>query len=139
MAVSARRSFVAALVFLFLLSGCVSFPTRYATFDCSCRAGREPVHLISLRAPTGRWAISGHGGFLYGEVASLSIRLPEKPVVAARYEAGQIVLTDKSPFPSVVVPVTGGEVQVDPQNRKVTVSLQTAAGAFWANGVYSLR
>lgn len=136
---SARRPFVAALVFLFLLSGCVSFPTRYATFDCSCRADREPIHRISLKAPTGNWAVSGHNGFLYGEVASLSIRLPEKPVAAARYEAGQIVLTDESPFPSAVVPVTGGDVQVDPQGRKVTVSLQTASGAFWANGVYSLR
>lgn len=136
---SARWPFVAVLVSLLLLSGCVSFPTRYARFDCSCRADREPVHLISLKAPTGHWAISGHGGILYGEVASLSIRLPEKPVAAARYEAGQIVLTDESPFPSVVVPVTGGDVQVDPQKKKVTVSLQTAAGAFWANGVYSLR
>ncbi|KQX19824.1 hypothetical protein ASD05_19600 [Variovorax sp. Root434] len=139
MAVSVRWPFVAALLFLLLLSGCISFPTRYATFDCSCRADREPVHLISLKAPTGNWAISGHSGFLYGEVASLSIRLPERPVAAARYEAGQIVLTDESPFPSAVVPVTGGDVQVDPQRRKVTVSLQTAAGAFWANGVYSLR
>jgi len=95
--------------------------------------------LISLKAPTGDWAISGHSGFLHGEVASLSIRLPERPVAAVRYEAEQIVLTDESPFPPAVVPVTGGDVQIDPQKRKVTVSLQTAVGAFWANGVYSLR
>jgi len=134
---SVRWQLVAVLAFL--LSGCVSFPTRYATLQCSCRADTVPVHRISLNVPTGTWAISGHSGFLYGEVAWLSIRLPEKPIVPARYEAGQIVVTDESPYPSVTVLVTGGDVRVDPQQREVTVSLQTAVGAFWANGVYPLR
>lgn len=134
----ARKPLVGALL-LCLLSGCVSFPTRYATLECNCRADSVPAHRVSLKAPTGKWAVSGHGGGLYGEVAWLSIRLPEKPVAPARYDASQVVVVNEGAYPSVTMSVTGGEVQIDPLQKKVTLSLQTPDGAFWANGVYPLR
>lgn len=121
------------------LTGCVSIPARHASIECVCRAGVSPVYQVSLHAPTGNWALTGHGVGLYRETAVLSIQLPDMPATQARYDAAQVSVVDQSPYPSVVLAVTGGHVLIDQKKGDVTVSLQTPDGPFWANGVYPMR
>lgn len=107
--------------------------------ECVCRAGVAPLYRVSLRAPTGNWALTGHGVGLYREAAVLSIRLPDKPTASMRYDAAQVSVVDESPYPSVAITVTDGHLLIDQEKKEVTVSFQTSNGPLWANGVYPLR
>lgn len=127
------------LLAILLLAGCVSIPSRYASIECVCRASAPPVYQVFLHAPTGSWALTGHGVGLYRETAVLSIQLPDMPATQARYDAAQVSVVDQSPYPSVALAATGGHVLIDQKTREVTVSLQTPDGPLWANGVYPMR
>jgi hypothetical protein len=112
---------------------CVGLSDRYAKVNFEGPAGQKS-HNLFVQALTGRTGCSAHGGGLYREIAWITIRLPEDPKVSARYEAARLAFV---PDPGEVAPViTGGYVGFDTEKREITLSLETATGPYWANGVY---
>ena len=120
---------------LFTLS-CAGPSDEYAQVNYEGPPGNRH-HDLFVQARTGYVGCSPHALGPYREISWIRIRLPEHPQTSLRYDSSRITFVEQSG--SAQPTIKGGFVAFDMQKREVVLSLETAAGPYWANGTYPWR
>jgi len=125
------------LAIIMLLAGCSTSQRSSYLEYASPRYHPHYIH-IAFTAPTGKLSFNIHA-LIHEPIRTFSLRLPESPPDPARYSYEQLQLIETSMIPGVSVMLNGGHVEFSENSGKLKIELQTAQGAFWANGEYPLR